>query len=243
MAPHSLCVRRTRWPAGSTCAVSTHPSPSTGLRRRRLCRSSRRGFALAVAGRLASLCHAGALVCAAVGTAAIRFARRSRSGESARRSRRMARALSGRRAGDVRRRARRMVGRVVDLGNRQVIAGVDRFAIRPLCFSATAMASSFASRADEVPGRGNETDPQAIYDYVYHHFIPAPRTIFKGVSRLDAAHRLIARAEGVSRSSATGSRSFASTAMPFPEREGSFSLGADRCALPISCRASPSVAI
>jgi asparagine synthase (glutamine-hydrolysing) len=56
---------------------------------------------------------------------------------------------------------------------------------------------SFASRADEVPGAAGDIDPQAIFDYAYHHFIPAPRTIFKGVRRLDAAHRMLVTGDGI----------------------------------------------
>ena len=33
-----------------------------------------------------------------------------------------------------------------------------------------------------------EIDPQAIFDYVYFHVIPSPRTIFRGVYRLPPAH-------------------------------------------------------
>ena len=33
-----------------------------------------------------------------------------------------------------------------------------------------------------------EIDPQAIFDYLYFHVIPSPRTIYKGIYRLPAAH-------------------------------------------------------
>jgi asparagine synthase (glutamine-hydrolysing) len=35
-------------------------------------------------------------------------------------------------------------------------------------------------------------DPQAIFDYLYFHVIPAPRTAFKGVHRLEGGHALVA---------------------------------------------------
>jgi asparagine synthase (glutamine-hydrolysing) len=41
-------------------------------------------------------------------------------------------------------------------------------------------------RADELGG--TDLDPQAIYDYLFFHVIPSPRTIFKGVNRLPAGH-------------------------------------------------------
>jgi asparagine synthase (glutamine-hydrolysing) len=33
-----------------------------------------------------------------------------------------------------------------------------------------------------------EIDPQAIFDYLYFHVIPSPRTIYKGIYRLPPAH-------------------------------------------------------
>ncbi|HSV50987.1 MAG TPA: asparagine synthase C-terminal domain-containing protein, partial [Burkholderiaceae bacterium] len=46
----------------------------------------------------------------------------------------------------------------------------------------------FAARADELVPANAEIDPQAIFDYLYFHAIPSPRTIFKGVYRLPAGH-------------------------------------------------------
>ena len=86
---------------------------------------------------------------------------------------------------------------LIDLAQKRALAAVDRFAIRQICFT-TNGAFSFASRADEVPDGGSEIDPQAIFAYAYHHFIPAPRTIFKGVQRLDAAHCALASGDNVS---------------------------------------------
>ena len=38
------------------------------------------------------------------------------------------------------------------------------------------------------PDPMRELDPQALYDYLYFHMIPAPRTVFKDVFRLPAGH-------------------------------------------------------
>lgn len=179
------------------------------------------GFTFAVSGRLASLCHSGMLVCAAAGVP--RFDLRAAADAASRYG-----AAAGwlelyRDAGPA------MFANahggwsvvVVDLGKRQAIAGVDRFAIRPLCFRANNGVLSLASRADEVPDGGNDTDLQAIYDYVYHHFIPAPRTIFRGVSRLDAAHRLTATSQTVE-VERHWQPQFTPTTMPFPDRKRIF---------------------
>ncbi len=76
----------------------------------------------------------------------------------------------------------------VDLRNRSALLACDRFAIRGLCYALERGRLAFADRADSIPGgRGVDIDLQAIYDYLYFHVIPAPRTIFRGVSRLPAA--------------------------------------------------------
>jgi asparagine synthase (glutamine-hydrolysing) len=61
---------------------------------------------------------------------------------------------------------------------------VDRFAIRTLCYKIEHGKLQFASRADELADATTEIDPQAIFDYLYFHVIPSPRTIFKGIYRL-----------------------------------------------------------
>ena len=69
---------------------------------------------------------------------------------------------------------------------------VDRFAIQTLCWHVIDGTLHFAERADTLatlPPRA-EIDPQAIYDYLYFHVVPSPRTIFLGVHRLPPAHCL-----------------------------------------------------
>ncbi len=155
------------------------------------------GFSLTVAGRFASLYHDGDLVCAAVGVP--RFDSRGaaealgRHGAAAGwleayRERGLAMLAGAHGAWSV---------VLFDLAQRRAIAAVDRFAMRQICYGTSGSELHFASRADDVPRLVDETNPQAIFDYVYHHFIAAPRTIFQGVSRLDAAHHLLATDEGV----------------------------------------------
>ena len=78
---------------------------------------------------------------------------------------------------------------LTDAAGRTFLA-VDRFAIRTLCYRVIDGALHYAERADDLaalPPRA-EIDPQAIFDYLYFHVIPSPRTIFKGVHRLPPAH-------------------------------------------------------
>lgn len=65
---------------------------------------------------------------------------------------------------------------------------VDRFAIRSLCYRVDAGKLRFAARADELADAKTETDQQSIFDYMYFHVIPSPRTIYKGVFRLPPGH-------------------------------------------------------
>ena len=72
-------------------------------------------------------------------------------------------------------------------GGRSFLA-VDRFAIRTLCYRVDKGQLRFAARADELADAGTEIDAQAIFDYLYFHVIPSPRTIYKGIFRLPPAH-------------------------------------------------------
>jgi len=70
---------------------------------------------------------------------------------------------------------------------------VDRFAIRTLCYRIVDGELRFATRADALVDAADSSaiDPQAIFDYVYFHVIPSPRTIFRGVYRVPAGHYVV----------------------------------------------------
>ncbi|MEF8734502.1 MAG: asparagine synthase C-terminal domain-containing protein [Candidatus Accumulibacter meliphilus] len=86
---------------------------------------------------------------------------------------------------------------IVDAKRECVFLAVDRFAVHTLCYRVDERTLAFSDRADCVPGGSDELDPQAIFDYLYFHMIPAPRTIFKGVRRLPAANALLVDRQGV----------------------------------------------
>ena len=86
---------------------------------------------------------------------------------------------------------------IVDVTRKSVFLAVDRFAIQTLCYCIDGQKLSFSDRADCVEGRGNELDPQAIFDYLFFHMIPAPRTIFRKVRRLPAAYSVLINEKGV----------------------------------------------
>ncbi|WP_241516822.1 asparagine synthetase B family protein [Roseateles puraquae] len=67
---------------------------------------------------------------------------------------------------------------------------VDRFAVHSLCYAVHDGRLHFATRADELARLLGiqEIDPQAIFNYLFHHCIPSPRTIYAGIYRLPPAH-------------------------------------------------------
>lgn len=86
---------------------------------------------------------------------------------------------------------------IADAASGSFFLAVDRFAIETLCYRIDGDQLAFSDRADCVDGRGKELDPQAIFDYLFFHMIPAPRTIFRNVRRLPAAHSLLIDKQGV----------------------------------------------
>jgi len=73
----------------------------------------------------------------------------------------------------------------------KVFIAVDRFAIRTLCYHQVGNQLLFAERADQLADSTTEIDPQAIFDYLYSHAIPSPRTIYKGIYRVPPAHYIL----------------------------------------------------
>ena len=67
---------------------------------------------------------------------------------------------------------------------------VDRFAVHSLCYAVVDGRLHYATRADALARQLGirELDTQAVFDYLFHHCIPSPRTIYAGIQRLPAAH-------------------------------------------------------
>jgi len=73
----------------------------------------------------------------------------------------------------------------------RVLMAVDRFAIQSLCYRIDNGVLRVAERADSLADEGDDLDPQALYDYLYFHAIPSPRTAYRGVHRLPPGHYAI----------------------------------------------------
>jgi asparagine synthase (glutamine-hydrolysing) len=73
------------------------------------------------------------------------------------------------------------------LDDGSVFMAVDRFARQSLCYRLEGDGVEFAQRADAFGGAPG-IDPQALFDYLYFHVIPSPRTVYRGVARVPPGH-------------------------------------------------------
>jgi asparagine synthase (glutamine-hydrolysing) len=67
------------------------------------------------------------------------------------------------------------------------LLAIDRMGTRPLYYAVAGSTLVFGSTLDAImafPGIASDVDRQAIYDYVYFHMVPGPRTIRAGCHRL-----------------------------------------------------------
>ena len=80
---------------------------------------------------------------------------------------------------------------VWDAGSRRLMLARDRLGIKPLYYRLTADGIAFASelKALLVLGRP-QIDASALRDYLFHGYVPAPKSIYRGISKLPAGHTL-----------------------------------------------------
>ncbi|WP_374661035.1 asparagine synthetase B [Inhella sp.] len=74
-------------------------------------------------------------------------------------------------------------------GQGRWLLAVDRFAIETLCWRVDGAELHHAERADALGATAN-LQAQALFDYLFFHCIPSPRTVHAGVQRLPPAHYL-----------------------------------------------------
>ena len=83
---------------------------------------------------------------------------------------------------------------VIDVGQRRTLLATDRFGICPMYYRVAPERIMFSSDLDALvahPQIAPALDAQAIYDYVFFHCIPSPRTIYQEVSKLGPAESLL----------------------------------------------------
>jgi hypothetical protein len=77
---------------------------------------------------------------------------------------------------------------------RRLVLARDPSGIRPLCFAFDGRGVVFASETTPLlqdPSVGREWQPEAIDAYLARGYVPAPFTIFRRISKLEAAHLLV----------------------------------------------------
>lgn len=78
-----------------------------------------------------------------------------------------------------------------DSRQRRLVLGRDRLGKKPLVYRREPGRLLFASELKsllEVPGTPRDVDPQAIDEYLTYQYVPHPRTIFRGYSKLPPGH-------------------------------------------------------
>lgn len=76
---------------------------------------------------------------------------------------------------------------ILEPHKKQAFLAIDRTGTERLCVAHTGSQLAFGASAKSVachPDIGQKLDPQALYEYLYFHMIPAPRTIYRGISKL-----------------------------------------------------------
>jgi asparagine synthase (glutamine-hydrolysing) len=78
-----------------------------------------------------------------------------------------------------------------DTRARRLLLVRDRLGIKPLYYRVLADGIAFASelKALLVLGR-QEIDPSAVRDFLFHGYVPAPKTVYRGIAKLPAGHTL-----------------------------------------------------
>lgn len=77
---------------------------------------------------------------------------------------------------------------------RRLLVGRDRLGIKPLYIARNAERLAFASEAKallELPGVGRDLNPAAVASYLQLGYVPAPQTMFRGISKLPPATLLV----------------------------------------------------
>lgn len=80
---------------------------------------------------------------------------------------------------------------LLDLQDSSCLLAVDRIGVRNLVFQHRAGQFLFGSTCDAViahPSATRSIDPQQIYNYVYFHMVPGPRTIYRDLQRVPPGH-------------------------------------------------------
>jgi len=82
-----------------------------------------------------------------------------------------------------------------DTASKTLLLVRDRLGIKPLYYRLLPDGIAFASELKALVALGAcEVDASAVRDFLFHGYIPAPKTIYRGICKLPAAHTLTWRA-------------------------------------------------
>jgi asparagine synthase (glutamine-hydrolysing) len=78
-----------------------------------------------------------------------------------------------------------------DSRSKSLLLARDRLGIKPLYYRVLPDGIAFASELKSLMLLGTpDIDPSAVRDFLFHGYIPAPKTIYQGICKLPAAHTL-----------------------------------------------------
>jgi asparagine synthase (glutamine-hydrolysing) len=78
-----------------------------------------------------------------------------------------------------------------DVAAQRLLLARDRLGIKPLYYQLLPDGIAFASELKALLVLGKpQVDPGALRDYLFHGYVPAPKTIFRGIAKLPAGHTL-----------------------------------------------------
>ncbi len=78
-----------------------------------------------------------------------------------------------------------------DADARRLLLARDRLGIKPLYYRMLPDGIAFASELKALLVLGKpEIDQSAVRDYLFHGYVPAPKTIYRGICKLPAGHTL-----------------------------------------------------
>lgn len=78
---------------------------------------------------------------------------------------------------------------VIDNASDKVLLAVDRFGVHAMHYQAGPHGLRFSTSAGTMPAA--ELDPQALFNYLYFHFIPAPGSVYRNQQRLQPGEYLL----------------------------------------------------